>query len=257
MPADTDADAYIHALRFSADRLRELTGAMTEAALSESAYPSEWTIAQVLSHLGSAAVIMQRRLADTLAGKATPDDFAPSVWESWNAKPPVQQRDDALAADSEFLARIEAVTAEQRAGFTFVMGPISVGFAQFVGLRLNEHALHTWDIDVAVDDAAALPDLLAALVVDSLDLVARYTGKPTGDATTIVLATTAPDRTFTVELTPDAVTLAPGTATGTPDVTLPAEAFIRLIYGRMDSGHTPQGAQAPALDTLRRVFPGP
>ena len=33
------------------------------------AYPSEWTIADVLSHVGSGAVIMQRRLDDSLAGR--------------------------------------------------------------------------------------------------------------------------------------------------------------------------------------------
>ena len=51
----------------------------------------------MLSHLGSGAVIMQRRLEDTLAGQAMPDDYAPGVWDTWNAKTPVEQRDDALA----------------------------------------------------------------------------------------------------------------------------------------------------------------
>jgi hypothetical protein len=211
----------------------------------------------VLSHLGSAAVIMQRRLADSLAGRRTPDDYAPIIWDMWNAKTPIQQRDDALAADSELLTRIEAITAEQRRTFFFVMGPISVGFAEFVGLRLNEHALHTWDIDVALNPAAVIPDRVATLVIDNLDLVARYTGKPTGDTTTISVATTAPERSFSVELTPDTVALASATETGAADVDLAAEAFVRLVYGRLDPEHTPHGPYAPALATLRRVFPGP
>lgn len=76
------------------------------------------------------------------------------------------------------------------------------------------------------------------------------------------MTTTDPERTFTVDATPDAVSLSAGTvnsgtADAAPDVHLPAEAFARLIYGRLDPDHTPAGAEAPALDTLRRVYPGP
>src|SRR3954465_10067097 len=100
--------AHVDALRSSVDRLRDLAAPMSEEELTAGAYPAEWTVAQVLSHLGSGAVITQRRLEDALAGQNTPDDFAPGVWDSWNAKSPVAQRDDALAADAELLARIQA-----------------------------------------------------------------------------------------------------------------------------------------------------
>ena len=37
---------------------------------------------------------------------------------------------------------------------------------------------------------------------------------------------------------------------------LPAEAFSRLVYGRLDPDHTPAfTGDAALLDTLRRVFP--
>ena len=67
---------HIEALRSSVDRLRNLAAPLTEEQLTSNAYPTEWTIAQVLSHLGSAAVITQRRFEDALAGQDTPDDFA-------------------------------------------------------------------------------------------------------------------------------------------------------------------------------------
>ena len=42
------------------------------------------------------------------------------------------------------------------------MGPMSVDFDGFVGLRLNEHALHTWDVDAAVDpNALTIPTELS------------------------------------------------------------------------------------------------
>ena len=87
------------------------------------------------------------------------------------------------------------------------MGPMTFGFDQFAGLRLNEHAFHTWDIEVAVDPGATIPRQVAGLVVDNLELIARYTGKPTGDTTTITVATTDPQRNFTVDLKPDSVDL--------------------------------------------------
>jgi len=41
------------------------------------------------------------------------------------------------------------------------------------------------------------------------------------------------------------------------DVELPAEAFVRLVYGRLDPDHTPPfHGEATALDQLRHAFPG-
>ena len=98
----------------------------------------------------------------------------------------------------------------------------------FVRLRLNEHAFHTWDIEVAGNPAATIPAEATAVVVDNLELVARFTAKPTGDTTLITVRTADPVRDFAIELTPDSVTLAPRSAPGGPDLELPAEAFARL-----------------------------
>jgi uncharacterized protein (TIGR03083 family) len=250
------ADARVEALRASVTRLHDIASTFTEAELTSRAYPSEWTVADVLSHIGSGAVIMLRRLEDTLAGQPTPDEHAPGVWDEWNAKSPTAQRDEALQADAELLSRIEAVTPDQRSGFAFAMGPMSLDFEGFVGLRLNEHAFHTWDVEVIRDPAAALPPQQAEQLVDNLQMIAQFTGKPTGEAATITVAVTDPERGFTIELTPDAVGFTPGPVSPSADLRLPAEAFARLVYGRLDPAHTPAGAEGPALDTLRQVFPG-
>ncbi|MBV9412046.1 MAG: hypothetical protein JO148_10655, partial [Acidimicrobiia bacterium] len=44
-----------------------------------------------------------------------------------------------------------------------------------------------------------------------------------------------------------------------PVLRMPAEAFIRLVYGRLDSDHTPSSVEGDAetLEQLRQVFPGP
>src|SRR4051794_30184564 len=174
-PTPLTGQPHIDALRTSVERLRDLTGSLDEQQLTSSAYPTEWTIAQVLSHLGSAAVITQRRLEDALASQDTPDDFAPRVWDTWNAKSPVAQRDDALAADAALLARLQDLAPEERVRFSSPLGPMTLDFAQFVGMRLNEHALHTWDIEVIGDPEATIPHNVAPLVVDNLELIAWFT----------------------------------------------------------------------------------
>ncbi|MDQ1431862.1 MAG: hypothetical protein QOF40_2464, partial [Actinomycetota bacterium] len=126
--------AELRALRASADRLRRLVAPLDDAQLEQPAYPSEWTIADVLSHLGSGAAIGQRRLDDALTGRTPPDDFPPSVWEAWNAKSPRAKAADALVADRELLERMEATGEEERDALRVSMGPLEFDFTGFVAL---------------------------------------------------------------------------------------------------------------------------
>ena len=251
-------DDLLRVLRDSSDRLRRLVAPLTDEQLSAPAYPSEWSIAQVLSHVGSGAVIMQRRLEDGVRGEPTPDEFAPSVWDVWNAKSPRSMADDALAADRTLLDRLGSLTGAERAA-TFSLGPLELDLAGLVGLRLNEHVLHTWDVEVAGDPSSTLPAEATGLLVDNLGFVARWTARPTGADRVIAVATADPARGFTVALTPERAVLAAADPPGAPDLALPAEAFVRLVYGRLDPDHTPpvSAADAGVLDELRRVFPGP
>jgi hypothetical protein len=52
-------------------------------------------------------------------------------------------------------------------------------------------------------------------------------------------------------------TVAPAASADADHLRLPAEAFLRLVYGRLDPEHTPAGVTENAhLDVLRPVFPG-
>lgn len=249
----------LEALSTSVQRLRSIVEPLDDATITRPAYPSEWSIAQVMSHLGSGAVIFVRRLTDQLSGVATPDDFAPSVWDQWNSKAPRAQVDDGLSADAEFLARLGAMSVGEREQFSFQLGPMGFDFDGFVGLRLNEHAFHTWDIEVTLDPTATIAGPIAELVVDNLDLIARFTAKPNGEPATVTVRTTDPERTFAIEFTPEHVALtAPASTSGSADLVLSAEAFARLAYGRLDPAHTPPFVGDPAtLARLRVTFPGP
>jgi uncharacterized protein (TIGR03083 family) len=248
---------HLAALRSSVARLRTMSEGLDDRRLVARAYPTEWTIADVLSHIGSGAVIMRRRIDDGLRGAPTPEEFAPSVWDQWNAKSPRQKADDALAVDGELLGRMTDMGDEDRARLRYEVGPLEVDFDAVVRMRLSEHALHSWDIAVVLDPAAVLAADAAAELIDHVELVARYTATPTGSTRTIVVRTTEPTRSFAIGLVPDRVTFAPDDGSD-PDLELPAEAFIRLVYGRLDPEHTPAFSGDPErLAELRRVFPGP
>lgn len=246
-------------LRRSSDHLRALVTPLDDAALESQAYPTEWSIAQVLSHIGSGAVIMQRRLEDGLAGRPVPDDFAPSVWDTWNAKSARAMADDALISDAALVERLEGMSDDDLAGFRFTLGPRSFDGHGLIGLRLNEHTFHTWDVEVALDPAATLAPGATAQVIDNLGFAATFSARPTGSDRTVAVRTSDPERAFTITLTPDAVTFAVGNGNGRgdPDLTLPAEAFARLVYGRLDPDHTPAFEGDPdLLADLRRAYPG-
>jgi uncharacterized protein (TIGR03083 family) len=250
-------DSPVGALRTSVERLNTLASGLDDAQVASPSYCDEWSIAQVLSHLGSGAVIFQRSLEDVRAGTTTPDDFNPSVWDEWNAKSPRAQADDALVADEAVTEAIEAVDESERAQLVFHLGPMSLSFDEYVGMRLNEHAFHTWDIAAALDKSARLSDDEAALVVDNLGRIVAFSGRPDGRERTIAIHTTDPERYFALRFSADGVELHNGEPGRPPDLELPAEAFARLVYGRLDATHTPAfTGDAELLDLLRTVFPG-
>jgi len=128
-------------------------------------------------------------------------------------------------------------------------------------MRVGEHAIHTWDVVVALDPAATVAPDAVALLIDTLDQLAARVGKPDGKRRRVRVSTTAPDRQFILE-TSEAVTLTPAGGEETPEpglseLRLPAEALVRLVYGRMDEAHTPPlEAAGVDLDELRSIFPG-
>ena len=255
-----DASPWIAAVRSSHDHLRDLAAPLSGEQLTAMSYASEWSIAQVLSHLGSQAEIFDLFLDSALSGGEAPggDRFGP-IWDRWNAKKPDEQASDALAADTAFVERVEGLGEEERALAHLDLFGRELDLAGLLGMRLAEHALHTWDIAGALPDTAVLPQDAVDLLVDALGPLAGRAGRPSGKAETIEIATTGPDRRFQLTTGPDEVTLtsAEAATASTGGATLPAEAFVRLVYGRLDPAHTPDVQTVGVdLDALRAVFPG-
>jgi hypothetical protein len=110
-------------------------------------------------------------------------------------------------------------------------------------------------VEVAAAPAATLAPAGVPLVLDFLPTLVGFAGRPTGAVRDLVVTTAFPDRTLRFSLDEDGVTLADTDAPA--DLTLPAEAVVRLVYGRLDVDHTPafEGEEAD-LDELRKAFPG-
>jgi hypothetical protein len=91
-----------------------------------------------------------------------------------------------------------------------------------------------------------------------LPTVARWAGGPAGSEFQVRLRGSGPAADFLLTVA-DSVTLAAAAdGAGAPQVSLPDEALVRLIYGRLDAAHTPAEVTGdPAdLDRVREVFPG-
>jgi uncharacterized protein (TIGR03083 family) len=249
----SEALAALHA---SVDRLHRIAAGLGPDQVRQSAYPTEWTVADVLSHIGSGAVIMRRGFEDRLAGRETPGDFNQSVWDEWNAKSPDDQAAEALMADAALLAALESATEAQLEGFEFTMGPMTLDVDGFVSLRLGEHAVHTWDIEVVLDADATLTPETVPVLVDRVPVIAGFAGRSPGTDTVVPIRTSLPERDLSVVTTPDSVQLVPSEPGSGAPLALPAEALIRLVYGRLDPEHTPSGVDGPVVEQLRLVFPG-
>src|ERR1700679_245839 len=104
----------LKALHNSVAHLGEVIEKIGPEKYADSAYPTKWTIADTMSHLGSGAVIMSQGFDNILSGAEADPDFNKTTWDEWNAKEPSAQVTDALMADAALLDRLQMLDEEGR-----------------------------------------------------------------------------------------------------------------------------------------------
>jgi uncharacterized protein (TIGR03083 family) len=154
------------------------------------------------------------------------------------------------------VSRIESLSPEQRGAFRVTMfGRMPLDLSGVLGLRLSEHAVHSWDVEVVRDPAAKVAPDAVELLIDGLPAMAGFAARKAPAPVTVAITTSGPDRTFTLDTGGVTLVHGDGGAPATASLSLPAEAFLRLVYGRLDdpAGLTLSGVTLPEL---KAVFPG-
>jgi len=261
----TTADRTIAALRTGHDTLAGVVTELSPARLSDPSGASEWTIAQVLSHLGSGAEIGLAVLEAALTGAPGPGgDVNQTIWDRWNAMDAIEQAETFVKTSEALVARYEGLDdrarSELRVDIGFLPEPVDV--ATVAGFRLNEFTLHSWDVIVAADPAAVLAPEAVEPLLDIAPYLFGWLGRPEsvldGRSVAVAVEIAGPDRTFGL-LINDKVVLADRPAVAEAVLRLPAESWLRLISGRLAEANTPGQVWvtgAVTLPDLRRIFPG-
>ncbi len=253
----------VRALRSSHDLLASLADGLDEAAATRMSYCSEWTVAQVYSHLGSGAEINAEWLR---AAREHTDpigqDAMQAIWDRWNARGPREQVTEAIKADARLVEAYEAMSAEDLAAahITLFGGALDLDGEGLALFRLPEHAVHTWDVAVAFDPSARVAPYAVDLLIDALPGRLGWMTKPSGKSWSVRIETTEPVRAFALTATPESVSMESGGSDQADGVVrIPAEALLRLTFGRLDDSNA-EGVDASeakvSVADLRAVFPG-
>jgi uncharacterized protein (TIGR03083 family) len=257
----TLVDRVIHSLRHHHDRLAAIVPTLDDEALTSPSAATEWRLCDVLSHLGSGAEISLRPIAAAATGTAVPESSNEAVWDRWNAMSPRDQAIGFVEHDQRLVETLEGLDHDARASLQVDLGflPAPVPLEMAAGMRLNEVALHTWDVLAGLDAGVGLDDeaaeVLLELLCGPLGMLLSWTGKPDNLAERAVVAFEGHGLTIAESVSlVNEPPIAP-----TAHFTGPVEAAVRLIAGRLGPTYTPESVAVSGnvtLDELRTVFPG-
>jgi uncharacterized protein (TIGR03083 family) len=258
----TLAGRAVAALRSEHDGLAELVPTLSASQLTGPSGAAEWTVADVLSHLGSGAEITLAGFRAALGEAEAPGpDFNQSVWDRWNALSPQEQATGSIESNRALITALESVPEDRHEELrvrTFLPDPVP--FALFTALRLSEVAPHTWDIRAGLDPAATLAggsvDVLAEHLGGDLGFLLGFIAKPKEVSGPAVVEVSGTAHRIVID---DSVRFTTEELPATATFTGPLESALRLLYGRLGPRHTPSAVGVTGnvtLDELRAVFPG-
>jgi uncharacterized protein (TIGR03083 family) len=210
-----------------------------------------WAVRDVAGHLAQGAerapIVVRHALDGTPLPELTPDDRTARFRALRAMTGPALAAGFPRDIDAVFTLLEGADDAALQTVVTVPAGPHTL--VQFANQRLSEAALHHWDVHAPRDPAATLRPEAAALLIDYLlGRMARMVDHEGARGL---------DVTYRCQLEgpgggPVTLTIRDGTgsaARGTPSaasstLTLPAEAWVRLVWGRLDLARALDGGQA-------------
>ena len=183
----------IAVLRSSHDRLTELVLHLDGDQVTAPSYDDDWTIADVASHLGSQAEIFGAFLDAGLAGDEPPgSDLFQPIWDKWNAMVPADQASASIEANDAFVRRVEALTPDERERFAINLFGRDTDLDGLATMRVGEHAVHTWDIAVALDQKATVAADAVDVLIDTAPGIVARAMKPVEGGGTVRILTLEP-----------------------------------------------------------------
>lgn len=237
-----DARRVLRLSRAEYDGLLAYLEQLPPAGWTEQSACKDWQVYQVVSHIGSQPEIVGGAIKAGVFGEPPmTDEQRRAIWGYFDGLQPLEVLPAFRKNNDAFYQMVEAFD-ERQLGSTIpsFVGPAPL--ATVLASRLNEQALHTWDVRWARDKGAKLtPDAVPTLLELNLlppfaarlarpDRAPRLVGK------TIGFLLREPEGAVNVAVEPDGATFSRARA-ASADVTaeLPAEAFARLIWGRYDA----------------------
>ena len=258
----------LDALKREDQALRQEVESQPASYAEQESFCSDWKNYQVISHLGSGAEIFQRTLESALDGReALSPDARQAIWSYFDGLSPQEVYPQYRDRIGKLIAYLEALPeSKQNEIVPTFAGNLPLPRALLT--RLNEMALHVWDLRVKRDASARLDEKAAALllpmVVDRLPNRAKREGLDELRGRPVGFDISGPASSQ--------FTLNPGTENATVEHGLPsnaaftvkmsAEAFQRLVSGRepidkaVKVGTATVSGDTSSMTALNKVFPG-
>jgi uncharacterized protein (TIGR03083 family) len=265
-PLDAVVRSIIEAARDELAALVREQRAGGEAAWNAPTYCPGWQARDVIAHLRMVPAVYEDQLRPVVAGRPQPPfelERARALTAQFAALPREELLADlerAYAADFAFYEGLDAAVLERPVALPF--GTVPLGYTAAV--RLNELAIHHWDIRAGLDPRARLtPEavpLLATILTMAVGALAH--GEKT-DGTWQLDVDAPGGGPLTLRVQGDQVSAVPGPAER-PDarLALDGDAWVRLGWGRLDLAAEiergrvrVEGDRARAL-ALQRLFTG-
>jgi uncharacterized protein (TIGR03083 family) len=266
--AEPSFQEVLTALKREDQSLRQEVDSQPSSYVEQDSFCSEWKNYQVISHLGSGAEIFQHSLEAALDGKeALTPEGRQAIWGYFDGLAPQEVYPQYKDRVGKLIAYLEALPESKQNEIVPTFAG-NLPLPKAVLMRLNEMALHVWDLQVKRDPSTKLDDKAAALllpmVVDRLPNRAKREGldELRGRRVGFDISGAASSQ----------FTLTPGTEQASVEQGLPAnalftvkmsaEAFERLVSGRepIDKAVTAGTAQVSgdtsSMTSLNKIFSG-